>query len=142
MLQLTPSDQLTQNELDAAKLVVMDDFNPQMQPRFSWPASFAVSRAYIDQLTRDKGLAADRLADVTRVLNEAERARPAVRRAALTKLVDALEYDAALAENGPKVQALAGVGAEAGRTALAARRPAARQGASRPPVSRVVASTL
>lgn len=107
VLQLTPSDQLTQNELDAAKLVVLDDFNPQMQPRFTWPASFAVSRAYVDQLARDKGLAADRVADVTRILNEAERARPAARRAALTKLVAALEYDAALAENGPKVQALA-----------------------------------
>ncbi len=107
VLQLTPSDQLTQNELDAAKLVLIDDFNPQMQPRFTWPASFVVSRAYLDQLARDKGLAADRLADVTRVLNEAERAKPAARRAALTKLVAALEYDAALAENGPKVQALA-----------------------------------
>lgn len=107
VLQLTPSDQLTQNELDAAKLVVLDDFNPQMQPRFTWPASFAVSRAYLDQLARDKGLAADRVADVTRILNEAERAKPAARRAALTKLVAALEYDAALAENGPKVQALA-----------------------------------
>ena len=46
----TPSALLTQNEIDAAKLVHFDDLNAQDQPKLVWPASFVVARAYLDQL--------------------------------------------------------------------------------------------
>jgi hypothetical protein len=52
VLRLTPSEHLTQNEIDAANLVRFEEFNPQTQPRLSWPAHPAVARAYIDQLVR------------------------------------------------------------------------------------------
>ncbi|MCC6931008.1 MAG: hypothetical protein IT359_18600 [Gemmatimonadaceae bacterium] len=107
VLQLTPSELLTQNELDAARLVMLGDFNPQMQPRFTWPPSYAVSRAYLDQLKRDNGMSADKIAESSRVLSRAETARPAARRTALNALAATLEYESALANNGPKVQALA-----------------------------------
>jgi len=61
VLRLTPSEHLSQNEIDAALLVRMDEFNPQHQPRKEWPAGFPVPRALLDQLNRsgsiDTGLA-------------------------------------------------------------------------------------
>jgi len=35
--------------------------NVQDQQRVTWPASFVVARAYLDQLERSRGLAADRV---------------------------------------------------------------------------------
>src|SRR5256885_2053521 len=68
VLDLKPSDQLSQNEIDAAKLVRFETFNPQNQPKFVWPASYVVARAYLDQLVRDKGIAADRSTAIRRDL--------------------------------------------------------------------------
>jgi hypothetical protein len=52
VFKLLPTDLLTQNEIDAANLVKLDQLNVQSQPKMTWPASFVVARAYIDQLTR------------------------------------------------------------------------------------------
>jgi hypothetical protein len=60
IFELTPSAVLSQNEIDAAKTVHFDYFNTQGQPKFVWPASFALSRAYVDQLERSGGLSAGR----------------------------------------------------------------------------------
>jgi hypothetical protein len=65
VLKLVPTDMLTQNEIDAAMLVKFDELNVQSQPKFSWPASYVVARAYLDQLERSKALPADRI-DATR----------------------------------------------------------------------------
>lgn len=62
ILELKPTELLTKNELDAAKLVKFDELNVQAQPHYTWPASFTVARAYIDQLKRSKGLSAERAA--------------------------------------------------------------------------------
>jgi hypothetical protein len=51
ILELVPSEHLTQNEIDAAKLVVMREFNPQAQPKIVWPAAFPVVKAYLDRST-------------------------------------------------------------------------------------------
>ncbi|MBO6575072.1 MAG: hypothetical protein JJ896_06645 [Rhodothermales bacterium] len=52
IFQLEPSEHLTVNEIEAAKLVSMRDFNAQEQPRVEWPAHPVVAKAYIDQLVR------------------------------------------------------------------------------------------
>lgn len=52
VLELLPSEHLSQNELDAAKLVQLREFNPQHQPRLEWPAVPVVGRAYLDQMVR------------------------------------------------------------------------------------------
>lgn len=117
VLQLTPSEFLSQNELDAAKLVRFDEFNPQMQLRFVWPASFAVARSYVDQLTRNQGLAPDKLAQVARDLAAAEKAAPRARRARLTALAAMLDDASAQAPDQRRVLALA----EAVRALAAAR---------------------
>jgi hypothetical protein len=66
ILELTPSENLSANEIAAAKLVRMAEFNPQSQPRIVWPAAFPVVRSYLDQLVRGGGLAAARTTAVAR----------------------------------------------------------------------------
>ena len=58
IFELTPSALLSQNEIDAAKTVQLDYLNAQGQPKFVWPPSFALARAYVDQLERSRGLSA------------------------------------------------------------------------------------
>ena len=58
--ELTPSAQLSANEIAAAKLVRFTDYNPQSQPKVSWPPAFVVVRSYLDQLVRGDGLDASR----------------------------------------------------------------------------------
>ena len=57
--ELVPSGLITENELDAAKTVKMPYLNTQDQQKIVWPPSFALARAYLDQLERSNGLAAD-----------------------------------------------------------------------------------
>jgi LVIVD repeat-containing protein len=105
--ELTPSAYLTQNEIDAAKTVHMDYLNVQGQPKLVWPASFALARAYVDQLERSKGLAAARISSTRQSLASAESASGAQRRTALTKLATQLKGDASGAGDATKVQKLA-----------------------------------
>jgi hypothetical protein len=72
IFELTPSGYMSQNEIDAAKSVKLDHLNTQGQPKFVWPASFSLSRAYLDQLERSNGLPADRIAAVRQELDNAE----------------------------------------------------------------------
>ena len=107
VLDLKPSDYLSQNEIDAAKLVHLDLFNPQNQPKAVWPASFVVARAYLDQLVRDKGISSARSAVVARELGRAEKLRGAARRTALKQLAAQLDRDAQGASDKVRVQTLA-----------------------------------
>jgi hypothetical protein len=61
IFRLVPSDELSANEIEAATQVRVTQFNPQMQEPFVWPATFAVARAYVDQLARGQGLRRMRL---------------------------------------------------------------------------------
>jgi hypothetical protein len=105
---LLPSGFISQNEIDAAKSVHLDYFNTQGQPRFVWPASFALARAYVDQLERSKGLGAGRIAAVRQALAGAEKASGAGRRDALTRLAGELEGEAGGSADSAKVRTLAG----------------------------------
>ncbi|PYO91226.1 MAG: hypothetical protein DMD66_00345 [Gemmatimonadetes bacterium] len=106
VLELQPNAMLTQNELDAAKLVKVAYHNPQDQQRLTWPASFVVARAYLDQLERSRGLSADRISAARTMLASAERTTS---RAALTSLATAFDRDAASSRDAARVSALAGV---------------------------------
>ncbi|HWJ41435.1 MAG TPA: hypothetical protein VNT29_09885, partial [Candidatus Limnocylindrales bacterium] len=107
ILDLKPSDQLSQNEIDAAKLVRFETFNPQNQPKFVWPASYVVARAYLDQLVRDKGIPADRSSSIARDLSRAEKLKGASEKAALASLATRLDRDARTASDPTRVEALA-----------------------------------
>ena len=107
VLELTANPLLTQNELDAAKTAHLDYLNVQGQPRYSWPASFAVARAYVDQLDRSKGLSDARLAAVRQGLASAESASGSARASGLSQLASQLDADAPGSRDSAKVRTLA-----------------------------------
>ncbi|HEX6060088.1 MAG TPA: hypothetical protein VFZ11_13840 [Gemmatimonadaceae bacterium] len=107
VLALAPSEHLSQNEIDAAKLVRMDEFNPQTQTKLAWPASFSVARAYLDQLVRTNGLSRERTSAIARDLDAAERLTGAQRSSALGQLASRIDADAAGASDAARVRALA-----------------------------------
>ena len=72
ILELVPSEYLSQNEIDAAKLVQFETFNPQLQPKIVWPAAFPVVRSYLDQLVRGGGLPMSRTTAIAAQLTAAE----------------------------------------------------------------------
>jgi hypothetical protein len=109
VFKLTPTADLTQNEIDAAKLVHFAQLNPQMQPKLVWPAAFVVARAYLDQLVRDNGLPEARTTAIAGALKNAEHMSGAARTSALKSLATSLDHDAANASDATRVRLLAGV---------------------------------
>ena len=107
VLALVPGPLLTQNEIDAAKLVHVDYLNVQDQQKIVWPTSFVVARAYCDQLARSKGLSAARLTAVRAELARAEKLSRQARRRALTQLATQLGGDARRSSDAGKVRLLA-----------------------------------
>jgi hypothetical protein len=102
-----PSGLLSKNEIDAAKTVRLEFFNAQEQPKLTWPASFALSRAYLDQLERNSGLAADKIASARAELTRAEGLSGQPRKDALSTLATRLHGDARGAKEEPKAHKLA-----------------------------------
>jgi hypothetical protein len=107
ILELLPSDKLSANELAAAKLVRMEQYNPQSQPKIVWPAAFPVVRSYLDQLVRGNGLAAARTTAIGSALDAAERQTGAARGSALNALASQVDRDVANAKDGARVRAMA-----------------------------------
>jgi len=105
--ELTPSAQLSANEIAAAKLVTFTEYNPQSQPKMTWPAAFVVVRSYLDQLVRGKGLAADRMDAISAALDAAEQKSGAARAAALHALASKVEGDVKGAKDGARVKTMA-----------------------------------
>ena len=70
---LTPSEFLSQNEIDAAQLAEQGDvFNPQQQFPITWPAEPVVAKAYLDQLIRSRPELSEALAALYETLELAE----------------------------------------------------------------------
>ncbi|MDB4883360.1 MAG: repeat-containing protein [Gemmatimonadetes bacterium] len=106
IFELVPSAFISQNEIDAAKTVHMSYLNTQGQPKLVWPPSFALARAYADQLGRTNGLAPARLQATRQALTSAEAAKGAARRTALNRLATQLNGQATGAD-AAKVRMLA-----------------------------------
>src|SRR5262249_32948792 len=94
VFDLKPSEFVSQNEIDAMKLVQLPEFNPQSQPKYVWPAAFPVVKSYLDQIVRDKQLPLLRTTAITTSIAAAEKATGAARATALTNLATALDKDA------------------------------------------------
>jgi hypothetical protein len=108
VFELQPSAFISQNEIDAAKTVHLEYLNVQDQPKFVWPASFALARSYADQLERSSGLASDKLASARQALAAAEKASGAQRKTDLARLATRLDSDASGAGDAAKVHKMAG----------------------------------
>jgi hypothetical protein len=105
--ELLPSGLISKNELDAAKSIHLPELNVQGQPKYVWPPSFALARAYADQLERSKGLSAGQITTIRQALDAAEKASGTQRHDALTQLATQVDGDAGGAADGAKVRKLA-----------------------------------
>src|SRR5262245_30145428 len=72
IFELTPTKQLTQNEIDAAKTVRVAELNVQNQQKIEWPRQLVVAKAYVDQLERSQALPADQIASLRQAIQSAE----------------------------------------------------------------------
>lgn len=72
IFELTPTQYLTQNEIDAAKAVHVAALNVQNQQKIEWPANLVVAKAYVDQLKRSQALPAERIAALQKAIQSAE----------------------------------------------------------------------
>lgn len=91
---LTPTQFLTQNEIDAAKTVRFSQFNAQGQPQLSWPPSFALAKALLDQSERNSCLSAARVGEIRTAISNAERTTGSARQQQLQALATQMGSDA------------------------------------------------
>lgn len=84
VFELTPTKDLTQNEIDAANTVRMTDFNVQNQQKIVWPRKLIVAKAYLDQLERSQALPTDQVSSARQAVEDAESSN--MSRASLAKL--------------------------------------------------------
>jgi hypothetical protein len=73
VLGLTPTDQLSDNEIAAAQEAQVDRLNVQHQDPLTWEPSFNVVRAHIDQAVRAGDLTGKQLDQVDKFVDRAER---------------------------------------------------------------------
>src|SRR4029078_3947407 len=92
VFRLKPSEYLLQNEIDAATLIGNEELNTQLQTKIAWPSSSVVALAYLDQLSRSKGIQPDRARAVKAALDRADSIRTGKERGAAAALdqLDAL----------------------------------------------------
>jgi len=113
VFELTPSKFLTQNEIDAAKLVHVNELNVQNQQKIEWPAKLVVAKAYADQLSRSEALPADQLNALQKAISGAESSHMNRRKVAkLKSMAPSLEKSAATAKtpaDAARLHALADV---------------------------------
>ncbi len=71
VIELLPSEFLSENELAAARMADMgQSFNPQQQFPVSWPDSPVVAMAYIDQLIRSEALPSEQIQEMIELVNK------------------------------------------------------------------------
>ena len=98
VLELLPSEHLTENEIAAAASVASPAFNAQQQRQIDWPVRPVVARAYLDQLERSDTLSAERrtaLSDLLDRVDQVGSGTDAGVAAELTSAAEALGSDAA-----------------------------------------------
>jgi hypothetical protein len=113
IFELTPTQFLTQNEIDAAKSVRVAALNVQNQQKLEWPSNLVVAKAYVDQLERSQALPADRIAALRSAIQSAEKSHMNKGKVAkLSAMAPSLESSAASAKSpadAKRLQALADI---------------------------------
>ncbi len=107
IFELLPSDALSQNEIDAAKSVHFDHLNSQGQPQIVWPHTFALARAYVDQLERSRAVSSAWVTEVRAGLTAAEATSGSARQSALTGMASQIRGQAGQSGDAAKVRMLA-----------------------------------
>jgi hypothetical protein len=96
ILELTPTDKLSQNEIDAAKTVQVNELNVQNQQRIVWPRKLVVAKAYIDQLERSGGLSSEQITALRQGIQNAETTK---KTSGLKKLASSVSKSASSAKS-------------------------------------------
>jgi hypothetical protein len=100
VFKLVPSKYLTQNELDAANLVRVNELNVQDQQKITWPSQLVVAQAYLDQLARSNALPADRIAALNKAVGSAQKSHLGKKDSAkLQEMAASVETDASSAKD-------------------------------------------
>ncbi|HLS45213.1 MAG TPA: hypothetical protein VK045_07240 [Ornithinicoccus sp.] len=73
VFELTPTELLSENEIQAAKEVVLEEHNAMAMRAYTWEPSFAVAGARVDQAERAGDLTGEALAEVREHLAKAEK---------------------------------------------------------------------
>ena len=116
VLELLPSEFLTENEIAAASAVAPDTFNAQDQRRVDWPARPITALAYVDQLAGGNALTAAQLESIGALLERTD--APLATGSRDTGLADELESaaqvvdgaaDAAAGRTESRLEALGGL---------------------------------
>lgn len=107
VMKLTPTDMMTQNEIDAANQIHFDELNVQNQPKIVWPATLVTAKAYLDQLGRGDSLPATRIAALKDAVAKAEASKGAAGK--LKSMAASLEKEAATAKTPADAKRLKGL---------------------------------
>jgi hypothetical protein len=75
VFRLTPSEHLSEAEIEAAESVRVEQFNAQMQPRYTWAPTVPVARAYLDQMVRGGRVLEARADELAALLGRADAGR-------------------------------------------------------------------
>lgn len=111
VFRLTPSEHLSEAEIAAAELVMVNEFNAQLQPQAEWPDAVPVARAYLEQMQRAHRILNDRAGQIDALLDQA--VSGSATPAQLNALAAILDADAAAIREGT-------LGGDAERTGLIA----------------------
>ncbi len=99
VFELTPTKFLSQNEIDAAKAVRVNELNVQNQQKIEWPANLTVAKAYLDQLGRAQALPPNQISALQKAIHNVEKSHMnASKLAKLKALAPSLETSAATAK--------------------------------------------
>ena len=102
IFELEPTKFLTQNEIDAAKSVRVNELNVQNQERIVWPNTLTVAKAYVDQLERSGAMNAVDIASLRSAIDKNDKS-------GMKKWSKDLEkrYNASFGADGVRMNALA-----------------------------------
>jgi len=113
IFELTPTQFLTQNEIDAAKTVRQSELNVQNQQRIVWPKTLVVAKAYVDQLERSQALPNDQITSLRQAIQSAEsshlNAKSAAKLKSLAPTVAQSAASAKSAADANRLQSLAAI---------------------------------
>jgi hypothetical protein len=107
IFELTPTKNLTQNEIDAAKAVRVAELNVQNQEKIEWPRQLVVAKAYIDQLERSQALPSDQIAALRQAIQKAESSRKLEKLRSLAPSLEKSALQAKGAADSDRLKALA-----------------------------------
>src|SRR5579872_6385344 len=113
VFKLSPTKFLTQNEIDAAKSVQVNELNVQDQQKIEWPSTLVVAKAYLDQLSRSQALSAGQISKIEKAIKSAESSHMSAKKVAkLQHMAPLLEKSSKSANNSAdskRMHDLAGV---------------------------------